>query len=279
MTLDLAAQRELARRFAALHRQDHPLVLPNAWDAGSACVIQDAGAPAIATTSGGCAWSIGVPDGNQLTREQAVQITSSIVGAVSVPVSADIETGYGATLDDLRTTISDVLAAGAVGINIEDSGQDPLYAPEEQAERIAAVRDAAEAYGVPLFINARTDVFLFAVGEESGRLDDVISRAKMYAEAGADGIFVPGLLDLDALRTLTSAVDLPVNAMIGPGAPSVAELAGVGVRRISAGTALIQAVYGHARRATREMLEQGTYTALEESIDYATLNTAFGNRD
>ncbi|WP_431921210.1 isocitrate lyase/PEP mutase family protein [Nonomuraea jabiensis] len=263
-------QQAKAQRFADLHASA-PLILPNAWDAGSARLIAGAGATAIATTSGGHSWSLGLPDGGHLSREQAIELVARVVATVDVPVSADIETGYGDSLTELSATVEAVLQAGAVGLNIEDSGQDPLYDIEAMAERIAAVRQSADRYGVPLFINARTDVVLFG----SGTLEEIMARAKAYAQAGADGIFVPGLLDLDALRTLAAATSLPVNVMIVPGAPSVAELVAAGVTRISAGTALTQSVYAHTQRAAREMLTDGTYTALAETIGYGDLNTEF----
>lgn len=271
--LDLDTQRRHAEAFAALHRER--LVLPNAWDAGSARIIARAGAKAIATTSGGCAWSAGVPDGGGLDRDRAVAAIRAIVRVVDLPVTADIETGYGDSLGELATTIGQVLEAGAVGVNLEDSGKTPLYAPEEMAERIATARDAAGAFGVPLFINARSDVYLRGVGDPAGRLDDVIARARVYAEAGANGIFVPGLLDLEALRTVVAAVDLPVNVMVGPGAPAIDELAATGARRFSAGTGITMAVYGLADRAARELLTQGTYTELRDGLDYLTINGEF----
>lgn len=274
-TLDLDRQASLAEAFAALHRPGDPLVLPNAWDAGSARLVERAGAKAIATTSGGVAWSLGVADGGGLDRERAARSIREIVQTVRVPVTADIERGYGDTLDELATTIQLVLEAGAVGINLEDSGGDPLYSPEEMAERIRTARATADAFGVPLFINARTDVYLRGVGEESGRLGEVISRAKVYAAAGANGLFVPRLLDLDALRELTSAVTLPVNAMVGFGAPAVGQLAEAGVRRVSAGTALVQSAYAHIDRAARELLEHGTYASYEEALAYPDVNEMF----
>ncbi|HYH13132.1 MAG TPA: isocitrate lyase/phosphoenolpyruvate mutase family protein [Thermomicrobiales bacterium] len=271
--LDLDTQRRHAEAFAELHH--HRLVLPNAWDAGSARIIARAGAKAIATTSGGCAWSSGVADGGGLDRDRATAAVRAIVRVVDIPVTADIETGYGTSLDELATTITGVLEAGAVGVNLEDSGRAPLYAPEEMAERIATARDAAGEFGVPLFINARTDVYLHAVGDPAGRLDDVIGRARVYADAGANGIFVPGLLDLEALRTLAAAVELPVNVMVGPGAPSIDELATTGARRFSAGTGITMAAYSLADRATRELLTQGTYTELEGGLNYGVINGEF----
>lgn len=271
--LDPETQRHRAEAFAQLHHGR--LVLPNAWDAGSARIVARAGAQAIATTSGGVAWSLGVPDGGGLDGERAARVVREIVRVVDVPVTADIETGYGDTLDALAATIELLLEAGAVGVNLEDSGGDPLYAPEEMAERIATARATADAAGIPLFINTRTDVYLRQVGDPAGRLDAVISRARVYADAGASGIFVPGLLDLDALRTLTATIDLPVNVMVGPGAPGIDALAEAGVRRFSAGTGITMAVYGLIDRAARELLDHGTYATLEGGLAYGEINSAF----
>ncbi|MBT2466331.1 isocitrate lyase/phosphoenolpyruvate mutase family protein [Streptomyces sp. ISL-66] len=249
------------------------LVLPNAWDAGSAAVIVAAGAPAIATTSGGVAWSIGRGDGQHATRAEMLEAAARIVAAVDVPVSVDVEGGY----EDVAATVREVVAVGAVGINLEDSkaSDGTLYTPAEQAGRIRAARGAAAAAGLPeLVINARTDVFLFGIGEESGRLADVLARVEAYAAAGADGIFVPGLLDLEALGEIAKGA-LPVNAMAGPGGPSVAELAGAGVRRVSVGTGVAQSAYAAARAAAVELLGQGTYGSLGGSLDYSTLNGLF----
>lgn len=270
-TYDLPVHKRLAEDFHVLH-EDGPIRLANAWNAGTAKLIAEAGATAIATTSGGASWSHGLPDGNSLTRDQALQNIASIVASVDLPVTADIETGYATTLDELTTTIRQVLGAGAVGINIEDSGGDPLYTLDEQADRIATVRKAADDYGVPLFINARTDVLLLAVGEEAGRFDEVIERAKAYAGAGANGVFVPGLLDLDALKTLADSVEIAVNAMWLPGAPTVDQLAEAGVKRVSLGTGLPQVAFSLAQAAARELFENGTYITLDGTIDYFTMN-------
>ncbi|WP_328299752.1 isocitrate lyase/phosphoenolpyruvate mutase family protein [Streptomyces sp. NBC_00435] len=250
------------------------LVLPNAWDAGSAAVIEAAGASAIATTSGGVAWSIGRGDGQQATRAEMLEAAARIVAAVDVPVTVDIEGGY----EDVAATVREVVSLGAVGINLEDSkaAGGPLHTAAEQAGRIRAARAAAAGAGLPeLVINARTDVFLFGIGEESGRLSDVLARIEAYAAAGADGIFVPGLLDLDTLGQIARG-PLPVNVMAGPGGPSVAELAKAGVRRVSVGTGVAQAAYTAARTAAVEVLEQGTYEALAGPVlDYGTLNGLF----
>ncbi|WP_328459508.1 isocitrate lyase/phosphoenolpyruvate mutase family protein [Actinoplanes sp. NBC_00393] len=258
---------EKARTLRALHERD-VLVLPNAWDPVSAALMVRAGARAVATTSGAVAWSLGSRDGETLTRDGMMAAVHRIAAAVDVPVTADVEGGYG----DVAATVRATIAAGAVGVNIEDSRAEngTLRDAGEQAERVQAAREAA---GLPDFVlNVRTDVFLLQVGEPAGRLDDVLARAAAYAEAGADCLFVPGLLDLKILAELTAASPLPINAMAGPGGPSVAELAAAGVRRISVGTAIAQAAYGVAERAARELLDAGTFGALSDAPSYADLD-------
>ncbi|MFI9597192.1 isocitrate lyase/phosphoenolpyruvate mutase family protein [Nonomuraea sp. NPDC052265] len=257
---------------------DSVLLLPNAWDAASAAVIAAAGASAIATTSGGVSWSLGRGDGQHLTRDEMLQAVQRIVNTVDLPVTVDIEGGYGPTPEDVAQTIQAVAKAGAVGVNLEDSQAvgGPLFDLTDQTARLHAAREAAATAGLPeLFVNARTDVFLFAIGPAPDRLNEVIKRTAAYAEAGADGIFVPGLLDLDALATLCAESPLPVNAMAVAGGPTVAELTQAGVRRISLGTALAQTAYTAARRAAEELLTTGTYETLTNSLDFTELNTLF----
>ena len=268
---------ERAELFRRLHAEG-VLVLPNAWDVASARLIEDAGAAAVATTSAGVSWTLGSADGDRLAREPAVLAVARIAGAVSVPVSADVETGYGRTADELAATVRAVLAAGAVGINIEDSGGAPLLPAAEQAARIAVVRAAADAAGVALFVNARTDMYLRQVGDPADRLAETVRRASAYLAAGADGIFVPGVLDAAVLRELVAAVPAPLNVMAGPGAPPVAELAALGVRRVSVGPSLAEAAYGVARRAAVELLTEGTYGALAGGLDYVELNAVLTRR-
>jgi 2-methylisocitrate lyase-like PEP mutase family enzyme len=274
--MDREIQQARAASLQALH-ESGVLVLPNAWDAGSAALIAQAGAKAIATTSGGVSWSLGRPDGHGLTRDEMVEAVRRIVAAVDVPVTADIEGGYGVDPEDVAKTVEAIVEVGGVGVNIEDSKAPggPLFDPADQAGRLRAARTAAVKAGLPeLVINARTDVFLFGIGAESGRLDEVIARADVYAEAGANSVFVPGLIDLDALGRLVKASPLPVNVMTWPGAPTIAEFEAVGVRRVSVGTGLSQAAYSAARRAAAEMLSKGTYTELEGAIDYGSINSA-----
>jgi 2-methylisocitrate lyase-like PEP mutase family enzyme len=270
-----AAQVRRAEAFARLHQPGRPLLLPNAWDVASAVLIAAAGAPAVATTSGGVAWSLGVPDAADLGAGRAAAVIERIAAAVPVPVSADIEAGYGPGTDAVLATVTAVVRAGAVGINIEDRlpGQAVLLDPAEQADRLAAARTAAGRLGLPLWINARTDVFLAGQGPAARLLEAAADRAVAYAAAGADSIFVPGLTDPAAIAEL-AAGPLPVAVMAGPGAPPAAELAAAGAARISLGTAIAQAAYAVAARAATELLTAGTYTATAGGIDYGELNAA-----
>jgi 2-methylisocitrate lyase-like PEP mutase family enzyme len=240
------------------------LVLPNAWDAASALVIADAGASAIATGSAGVAWSMGHKDGERMSRTEMVQAVARIAAAVQIPVTADMERGYG----DVSVTVAEIIDAGAVGMNLEDSlaSGGPLADREEQADRIRAARQAAVAAGVPDFvINARTDVHLHGVGDPAGRPAEVLMRAKVYAEAGADCLFVPGLLDLNALKMLTTASPLPVNVLAGRGGPTIAQLAAAGVHRISLGGGVLLAAYASTHRAVTELLTGGTFDGFADS--------------
>ncbi|MDI6099421.1 isocitrate lyase/phosphoenolpyruvate mutase family protein [Actinoplanes sp. NEAU-A12] len=260
-----------ARALRAWHGQG-VLVLPNAWDAASAGLVVRAGAAAVATTSGAVAWSLGRPDGEGLTRDEMMSAVRRICAAVDVPVTADVEAGYGPSPEDVAATVRAVVEAGAVGVNIEDARNGALLTVREQERRLRAARDAADAAGLPeLVINARTDVYLSGAGGPA----EVLARAVAYAEAGADCLFVPGLTDLGALRELVAGSPLPVNAMTGPGGPSVADLAAVGVRRVSVGTSIAQAAYGLVERAARELLESGAGDVLDPALGYGDLNALF----
>jgi 2-methylisocitrate lyase-like PEP mutase family enzyme len=269
-----------ATEFAALHRAGTPLVLANAWDVASARVVAAAGAPAIATTSAGVAWSLGYPDGDAVDVDRALDLIARIVAAVDVPVTADIESGYAGDAAGVGRTVARVLEAGAVGVNIEDAaqkgGHSPLRPAAEQAERLAAARAAAAAQGVELYINARTDVYLRSVGDPGERLPATLERAAAYLEAGASGIFVPGITEPAIVGELVRGIAGPVNVLVGPGAPPVGQLAELGVARISTGSSLAAAAYAVAQRAARELAGTGTYEALAGELDYGTLNALFG---
>lgn len=257
-----------AHLFRSLHTPAAPLALPNAWDVASARVIEAAGAPAIATTSAGVAWSLGSPDGDILTRERALKLIARIVAAVAVPVTADIEGGYGKDAADVAETVAGVLAAGAVGVNIED-GTRPAA---ELASRLAAARQSADRAGADLFLNARIDTFLLGLGAPDTRLKETLARAHLYVEAGADGIFVPGVTDTATIEALARDISVPLNVMAGPGAPRVAELGGLGVARVTLGSGVAQAAYAAARRAAQDLFGTGGYDSLTEGIAFPELN-------
>lgn len=260
-------------RFASLHRAGDPLLLANAWDVASAVAIAAAGAPAIATTSAGVAWSLGVPDGGHLGAGRVAEVTRRIAAAVEIPVSADIEAGYGDSPESVAATMAAVVQAGAAGVNLEDRRDAAgLFDAAAQADRIAAARAAAGA--APVWINARTDVFLSgAYPTIAYGVAAALKRAAAYAEAGADSLFVPGLTDLAAVAEL-AAGPLPVAVMAGPGAPSVAGFAAAGVVRVSLGSAIAQAAYGLAGRAAAELFGLGTYSACAGGADYTSMNAA-----
>ncbi|MFF3884414.1 isocitrate lyase/phosphoenolpyruvate mutase family protein [Streptomyces sp. NPDC001914] len=273
---DIERLRDSAHAFRALHVPGRPLVLANAWDAVTARIVEDAGAAAVATTSAGLAWARGVADGDRLEREDALAAVARITAVVRVPVSADIESGYASDATGLGDTVRAVLAAGAVGVNIEDAlygeGAGPLRPVAEQAERVAAVRAAADAAGVPLFVNARIDTYL----RGAGGLEETLERAAAFLAAGADGVFVPGTVDPATVKALVEGIEGPLNILVGPGAPSVGELAGLGVARISAGSSIAAAAHGLVRRAARELLGTGTCESLTGGFDYAGLNALMG---
>lgn len=265
-----------AQTFTDLHIPGDPLVLPNAWDAASAYVIVQAGAAAIATSSASCAWSVGAADGNYMTRANAVAAIARIAAAVDVPVTADIETGYGDG-DELAQTIRDVLAAGAVGVNVEDSGGDPLYPIDVATARIATVRAAADEVGVPLYINARVDVIFASDGDETTRVARTIERAGAYIDAGASGIFVPGVRDLATIRELTTNIAAPVNILAGAATPDRAELAQAGVGRISVGSSLNLSILHTLRQTVTNLLATGSFADMG-GIPYPELNSYFAAR-
>lgn len=271
-------QSEQVAKFRQLHKR-RPLVLPNAWDAASARVIEAAGAAAIATTSAGISWSFGRADGQKLKREEMLQVVGNIVKSVKISVTADMESGYGSgPVRDVADTVRALISLGAAGINMEDSpGHDGqiLLAPDEQAERIRIARQTATSVGGDLVINARTDVYLFQVGDVKARFSAAVERARLYRRAGADCVFVPGVIDISTIAELVEAIEGPLNIMAMPGAPSAKQLGEIGVARVSVGPWIAQAALAIARRAACELVEQGTYTSLETSLPFAELNAIF----
>ncbi|GAB3344934.1 isocitrate lyase/PEP mutase family protein [Lysobacter tyrosinilyticus] len=241
-------QKERAQRLAALHVKGNPLVLYNAWDAGSAKAIASAGSTVIATSSWAVAAAHGYEDGESIPLSLVEQITARIVGAVDVPVTVDVEGGYSDDPEVCAENVARLVDRGVVGINFEDRivAGTGLHEIQAQSERIAAIRRMADTRGIPLFINARTDLF-FGADVSKELLAEARERAKAYAKAGASGFFVPGLIDLHAIAALCDTIDLPLNVMSMPGLPDVPTLANAGVARISHGPG----PYLHAMEAVR----------------------------
>jgi 2-methylisocitrate lyase-like PEP mutase family enzyme len=254
-------------------------VLPNAWDVASARVFEQAGFGAIATTSGGVAFSLGYPDGQKISREEMLARVARIAKAVKVPVTADVESGYGGRPEDAARTAREVIEAGAVGMNLEDApgnGDHPLVELSLQVEKIHAVREAALKTGVLLVLNARTDVYLAEVGAPEGRYDEAVRRLLAFRDAGADCVFVPGLRDAGTIGRMVRDVKCPVNILVGPGFPAIPELEKLGVARVSVGSAAMRATLGLVKRIAEELKSSGTYSTLEGGIAYADVNRMLG---
>jgi 2-methylisocitrate lyase-like PEP mutase family enzyme len=248
---------ELADRFLSLHRSDRPLLMPNPWDIGAAKLLESLGFEALATTSSGFAATLGRLDG-RVTRDEAIAHAAGIVEAVGVPVSADLENCFADDPAGVAETVRLAVEAGLAGCSLEDySGpeSDTIYDAGLAAERVAAAVEAAHAGPRKLVLTARAENLIHGRDD----LADTISRLQSYQEAGGDVLFAPGARDLEAIRELISSVDLPVNVLVLPGMPSVAELAEAGVSRISVGGAFAFAAYGAAAAAGRELMESGTY--------------------
>ena len=257
----IAVQKGHAEHFQQLHAGPDPLVLPNAWDAASARIMENAGAKAIATTSDGMAWGLGYAGGQQMTVQELLAVCQRICRVVKVPVSADIEQGYGADAQEVGEVVEALIRIGVIGINIEDGmapGTQTLASPSVLSERIAAARAVAQRHDLPLFINARIDTY-FAPGlDAQTRFEETRKRALRYIEAGASGIFVPGLADLAQIAQLTAMLPVPLNIYAGyAGAPQLADLKKLGVRRISLGCGTTQASLAHLDRIAREALAEG----------------------
>jgi len=267
--------KEKAEEFRSLHHAKKILVLPNAWDVPSARVFEDAGFPAIATSSAALAVSIGYPDGEKIGKEELFSVVRKIVGVLNIPLSVDIESGFGATIDSLSDTIRRVIESGAVGINIEDISdfeKKTLLPVEKQVERIRAVKSVSDSLDIPLLINARTDAYRFGAGDEKARLDEAIRRERAYEAAGADCLYPIGLTDRESILTFVKAVNKPMNVMARKGLPTITELQALGVKRLSLGPGPMYATMGLLRKIAQE-LKKGTFeTLLTGAISFDELN-------
>ncbi|MGB6501359.1 MAG: isocitrate lyase/phosphoenolpyruvate mutase family protein [Thermoplasmata archaeon] len=264
-----------AQSFRSMHHGPTPLVLPNAWDVASARLFEDAGFPAVATSSAGVMVSHGHPDGESMPWREYATAVASITERLSVPVSADIVSGYGSSLRAVRATVRSVIRAGAVGINLEDlrPAGHGLFSATTQVARVRAVRAAADSVGVPLVINARTDALRNAPGTPSARFKEAVRRARLYRDAGADCVYPMGLSDAARIADFVARLEFPVNVMVRPGLPALPELARLGVKRVSFGPAASYATLGLLRRASAEIQTRGTFRLLTEgALTFDELN-------
>ena len=258
-----------AHAFHALHAEGRFLILANAWDAGSARLIESLGAPAIATTSSGVSWARGYADGHALPIPTLLATIADMARGIEVPLTADIEGGFSDDPAAVGKLVGEVIAAGAVGINLEDG----MTAPARFADKVRAARQAGELAGVRVFVNARTDVFLRGLAPEGERVAEVLSRAELYRQAGADGIFVPGAKAEADIRQIAAGITLPLNIMASPGVPPAASLRAFGARRLSAGGAIAQTMWAQAAAMAKAFLAEGDSDAVTRgAMAYADLN-------
>jgi 2-methylisocitrate lyase-like PEP mutase family enzyme len=278
--MDIVKQAKKAEQLRKLHHGPQILILVNAWDVISARIVEDLGFPAVATTSAGVAAVLGYPDGQRTPRKEMLEFVARVARGVSVPVTADMEAGYGTTPPEMAEMAREVVAAGVVGLNLEDVTGDDESSQVEiglQSEKIAAVRDASAAAGVPLAINARTDVYLMPIGPVETRFERTVERLRAYRKAGADCVFAPGIRDAETIGKLVRAVDAPLNILLQPGGPSVAELEKLGVARASIGSGAMRIALGTAQKVCKALLEHRDHTAFyAEAVPYDEVNRLLG---
>jgi 2-methylisocitrate lyase-like PEP mutase family enzyme len=270
----VTAQQSTEKAAALRGLHDGPgFVLPNAWDAGSARILEQVGFPAIATTSAGIAWSCGLPDGEALDRDTMMEHVHRIVDAVDVPVTADLEAGYGDTPEEVGRTVARAAQLGAVGGNLEDAGPRGLFEIEDAVARVAAARAAAPS--TTFVLNARTDTYF--AGTSGDPFPETVERATRYLDAGADCIFVPAVVEADTIRRLAAAIPGPLNVVAGlANTIDARTLFSLGVKRVSLGGSLARAALSTLERAGRELLDSGTLGFLDGAVSYADLQRRFG---
>ena len=274
--MDKTLQAEKAAQLKKLHLGPKILVMANAWDVISARIVEETGFPAVATTSAGVAASLGFADGEHVSRDAMLEVVARIARAVRVPVTADMEAGYGLRPADMAETARALIETGAVGLNLEDvTGEDESsqVGLHLQVEKITAMREASASAGVPLVINARTDVYLMPIGPAETRFERTVERLRAYAQAGASCVFAPGVKDADTIARLVKAVEAPLNILMMPGVPGISELEKLGVARASIGSGLGRAALGTARKIARAMFERrDDWAMFSEAVPYVDVN-------
>jgi 2-methylisocitrate lyase-like PEP mutase family enzyme len=275
ITFDPQLQGQKARLLRELHHGTRAVVFPNAWDVASARIVEEAGFPAIATTSAGVANQLGYPDSEKITRDEMIQVITRIARAVQVPVTADMEAGYAKTPDQMYETAKALIESGAVGLNLEDSEEEEtrLIDLNLQLEKIMALRQASQDFGVPLVLNARTDAYWWKGAKPESRMKETVARANAFRAAGADCIFIPGMYDPGEIKAFLRESPGPLNILAIPTAPSIPELEAVGVRRVSIGSGGYRAALGLMRKLALQLRDEGTYTPIGEyAIPFAEIN-------
>lgn len=259
--------------FTSLHSATSPLVIPNAWDAASAALFAHEGATAIATSSAALAWSLGYADGGQLPRGELLAAITRIQRVIHIPLTVDLEDGYSDAPQAVAGLVGEIAALGVAGINLEDGAQ----APGVLADKIAACRRLLGKR--PLFINARTDVYLRGLAKGDAAIAMTLERAKLYQTAGADGLFVPGMASVEDTTRIAGETALPLNLMLLPNMPAIADLFAAGARRFTAGPATFQTAYGHARGLAQALLADHNISGLfVNSVGYDAMNALFAKR-
>lgn len=273
----MSTQREKAELLRSLHVPGNPVVFVNVWDALSARIVEELGFPAVATTSAGVAFAEGFADGEHISRSQMLAGVARVTRAVNVPVTADLESAYGTSIDDARATARGAIEAGAVGLNFEDAFRErELRDCEEQSARVAAMRAVADEMDVPLVINARTDCFFISdAPSDPWRLEETIRRGNRYLEAGADCVFVPGVTDEKLIAQIVAGLNGPLNVLAGAASPGVQQLAQLGVARISVGSGAIGYAMAQFRRAAESVQRDGSFAFTAERIPHAEMNALF----
>ena len=273
--MDRTRQVEMAKSFLARHHAPPVLLLPNAWDALSARLFVAAGFDAIATTSGGVAWALGYPDGEHCPWPEVVAATARIVQSAQVPVTADIEAGYGATPSDVAAHVAEIIQAGVVGINLEDGLHGPMRSIEDAVARLGAAREAAHKEGVPIVLNARCDIFHLQHGEEHTRFVATVERCKAYLAAGADCVYPFGLRDPATIAEFVKAVDGPVNITGRPRMPDAAALERLGVARITIASAATLVTISNIHKLAAELRATGGFEMLTTTFRHPEAQKLF----
>ena len=271
---DLTAKAETLR---ALHAQSAPLVLPNAWDAATAVLVAEAGFMAVATTSAGVAWALGRPDGQVVSRDDMLNAVARMAAVVSVPVTADLEAGYGAGPEAVALTVRGAAAAGTVGLNIEDGidhTKGTMFDETLAVERIVAAREAAREIGIPMVINARTDVAFDRSRPEGEKIAEAVRRGNAYLKAGADCVYPILFQKIEAIRELARDIDGPINVMASANL-DVASLTAAGVKRISLATGLPRVAFGYLARTLARLKSDGRFDFLKDGLETPALNAKF----